>query len=291
MKALYLLACAGLVGLVGCAADAESVEPAPGPLAIAPGNPVPTPTHGTVLGPAGGARVSAAALASGPSFVGALVGGRPAAFVCRPDAFCDDFEGAALGARWTAATSLAGGKIEPGTESASAGRGSLRLTTRDQGSTAYLAEAGPDINAAWSGVVSFALRVDELPATSLGGPELSVVTKDGPITLRVSLEPQGLVLHQLAPASCDRARCAPSATVVAPAQANHWYRVTVSLEVVPHQAAPYGYVHAAVDGGDAYAHALTVPMFDGPTTLRAGITEGDTRAAAAELDDVTLLVH
>jgi hypothetical protein len=291
MKALYLLACAGLVGLVGCAADAESVEPAaPGPLAIAPGNPVPTPTHATGIGPAGGARVSAAGLANGPSFVGALAGGRPAAFVCRPDAFCDDFEGAALGSRW-AAKALAGGKIEPGKESASAGRGSVRLTTSDQGSSAYLVASGKDISASWSGVVGFALRVDELPATSLGGPELSVATKDGPITLRVSLEPAGLVLHQLAPASCDRSRCRPSATVLAPAQANHWYHVTVSLEVIPQEAAPYGYVHAAVDGGDAYARPLTVPMFDGPTTLRAGITEGDTRAAAAELDDVTLLVR
>jgi hypothetical protein len=291
MKAFSLLACLGLVGLVGCAADAESVEPAaPAPLAIAPGQPVPTPTHSTGLAPSE-ARVSAAALAAGPSFVGALLGEMPAAFVCRPGAFCDDFEAGSLGARWSAATTLAGGKVEPGTESASAGRGSLRLTTRDQGSSAYLVESGPDITAAWSGVVGFAFRVDQLPTTSLGGPELSVATKDGPITLRVSLEPAGLVLHQLAPASCDRSRCTPSTTVLAPAQANHWYRVTVGLEVNPHQAAPYGLVETSVDGGAVHAQALTVPMFDGPTTLRAGITEGDTRAAAAQLDDVMLLVR
>lgn len=113
----------------------------------------------------------------------------------------------------------------------------------------------------------------------------------GPITIRIALKPEGLVLEQLASETCRRDRCVTSSQIIAASQPAHWYRVTVGVEANARQAAPYGRVEVIVDGGDLQATDLTVPLYEGSMFLRAGITQGDARPASAHLDDVTLFVR
>lgn len=112
-----------------------------------------------------------------------------------------------------------------------------------------------------------------------------------PISIRVSLRPEGLVLEQLASERCGRDRCRPSSAVIAPVKEGSWYRVRISLKVGAQTAPPYGTIEAAVDGGPNLVTDLNVPAYEGSVSLRAGITQGDTRRALVNLDDVTLLVR
>ncbi|MDB4937383.1 MAG: hypothetical protein JWP87_4355 [Labilithrix sp.] len=278
MRPLYLLVC---LGLVACTADAESSDPT-----SVPGSPADAPA------PAAGAPFASSAHASVAGTAFAVPSAQPAAFVCRKGAFCEDFEEQGYASHWKSAFTTGDGILESNTESASVGRGSLRLFTKDAASSAYLLSERGTVSGNWSGVLGFAFRVAEVPHAYLGGPELTVKTPDGPIVIRVSMTPEGVFVEQHGTAECLRDRCVDSRTLLAPAHANHWYRITLGLEVNPHQAAPYGRLEASVDQGDVLSTDLNVPFYDGSVFLSAGLTEGDPgRRALADLDDVSLLVR
>lgn len=285
MRALFAIACASLVA---CSGAVESTDPAP------------TPAAATVPAPAApAAPVSDGDRIQASDSVFAIPAKRePAGFVCRKGAFCEDFEERGYGARWTGEFTTGRGSIAYGTDSASLGGGSLRLYADDAASSAYLLQAKGDVGGEWSGVLGFAFRVDQLPGKSLGLSELTIKTDDGPITLRLTMRAQGLVLEQLATADCLRDRCAPTATVIAPAKPNHWYRVKLGMEVNPNHAPPYGRLEASVDDGPIVGATLSVPFYNGSVFMSAGITQGDEapaggplRGAFVDLDDVTLLVR
>lgn len=234
------------------------------------------------------------ARAHGEDFAVASRPAAPAAFVCRTGAFCEDFEEEAFAGRWSEIVTTTGGKLDLGRESASSGKGALRLSAHDDASSAFLFTSPPtkaEVVSDWSGVLGLAFRVDQVPAKYLGGPQLTVETHDGPVTLRIGMRPEGVVLEQISEATCRRDRCVPTSTVIAPASANHWYRITLGAEVNPRVAPPYGRLEIRVDGGDLMATDLMVPFYDGAVFLRAGITQGDARRAFMDLDDVTLLVR
>ena len=214
-------------------------------------------------------------------------------FVCRPGAFCEDFEEQGFENRWSGVLTTGSGTVEQNTASASLGRGSIRLFTADDSSSAYLLQDKGTVKGNWSGVLAFAFRVAEVPSQYLGGPELTLRTADGPVTVRLTMAPEGVFVEQRSTAECLHDRCVPKRTLIAPAHANHWYRVTLGFEVNPANAAPYGRLEASVDDtGNVVSTDLSVPFYDGPMTFSAGITQGDVgHRSLADLDDVTLLVR
>jgi len=212
--------------------------------------------------------------------------------VCRKGAFCEDFEEQGFAARWSGMFTTGDGTAERTGDSASLGRGSLRLFTKDEASSAYLLQEKGAVAADWSAALGFAFRVEQLPASYLGGPELTVKTADGPLTIRISMSPEGLFVEQRATAECLRDRCAPSRTRIAAAIPNHWYAIHLGLEVNAQEAAPYGRLEASVDAGELLTVDLGVPAFEGSLFMSAGLTQGDLgHRAIADLDDVSLLVR
>ncbi len=277
MKGLFAFA---LLSLAACTSDLESASAPSAPVGTTPSVAAPAP-----LKDADRARDN------GEDFVAAARPSAPAAFVCRKGAFCEDFEEQSFARRWSDTVTTSGGKIDLGTDSASAGKGALRIFAHDDTSSAFLFASKNDVAGDWSGMLGFAFRLDQVPAKVLGGPELTVKTIDGPVTIRIAVRPEGVVLEQLAEASCRRDRCVPTSTIIAPAKANHWYRIKLGAEVNPRQAPPYGRLEVQVDGGELLGADLMVPFFDSSVFLRAGITQGDARRAFMDLDDVTLLVR
>jgi len=280
MRALLAIAAASLVA---CTGAVDSTDPAPTPPAVAvPAPAAPAPTSDVDHAHS---EDSVIALPGAPST-------DPAGFVCRKGAFCEDFEERGYGARWTNEVTTGRASIELGSDSASLGTGSLRLSAHDDSSSAYLFQAKGDVGADWSGVFGFAFRADEVPSKNLGLSELTVKTEDGPITLRISMRPEGLVLEQLGTADCLRDRCAASSKVIAPSKPNHWYRVKINMSVTPNQAPPYGRLEASVDDTTSVITELTVPFYNGAVFMSAGITKGDpVRRADIDLDDVSLLLR
>jgi hypothetical protein len=278
MKGLFVFAC---MSLTACAAPVDSTEKAPVT--------DPASTHSGPAAPEG-PNVIDHVRSTGNEFTPPKA---PAdsTFFCRKDAFCEDFEEQNWKSRWADAITTPGGRIEMGQLSASPGRRSLRLYSNDDAAAAFLFQPKGDVSGSWSGALELAFRVDTIPGKYLGGPELTVKTPEGPITIRLALKPEGLVLEQLSTEACLRDRCTASSKIIAPSKENHWYRVRVGLEVNARQAAPYGIVEATVDGGELQATDLTVPLYDGSVFLRAGVTQGDARPAFAEIDDISLLVR
>lgn len=292
MRALLALACLPCLALVGCAADAEPTDPAPiaGMIVAAPGAVlgVPSDTHAAVTPPAGQQTRPVGSDVEVPAAHGQANG-----FVCRAGAFCEDFEEQGFEARWRSVLIAGGGTVEHITDSASLGRGSLRLFTADDASSAYLLQEKGTVKGNWSGVLGFAFRVSSVPSQYLGGPELTVRTADGPITIRLMMAPEGVFVEQRSTAACVADRCTPKRTLIAQAHANHWYRVNLGFEVNPAKVAPYGRLEASVDdSGVVVSTDLSVPLYDGDVAFSAGITQGDVgHRALADLDDVTLLVR
>jgi hypothetical protein len=288
MKALFAIAA---LSLVACVADAETSDPALadlGPAGKTPAGDKP------LVGPPPSGRGSAASDSDLARATDSIVGNKinPAGFVCHKGAFCEDFEAGGYGNRWTGEFTTGGGTIEASTDSASVGSGSLRLFAQDERASAYLLQDKGDVGSEWSGAFGFAFRVDQLPGKDLGLSEVTVKTDDGPITLRVSVRPEGLVLEQIATADCRRDRCSASTKVIAPAKANHWYRVQIGVEIAPNSAPPYGHVDAKVDDVAIVGTDLTVPFYSGSVFMSAGITKGDlVNRATVDLDDVSLLVR
>jgi hypothetical protein len=285
LRNVLALAC---LGVVACAADAEpngpliaSVEE-PG----APVTPQPSQIHSQPTTP--GDPLSA--VGTGRAVPAAH---DPAGFICRVGAFCEDFEEQGFVKRWGEVVSAGGGTIERIADSASIGSGSLRLLTRDESSTSYLLQQKGLLKGSWSGALGFAFRVDILPARYVGGPELTLSTADGPVTVRLAMTDEGVYVEQMSTAACQRDRCTPQRMRIATAHANHWYRVNLGFEVNPAAVAPYGRLEATIDDtGDVVSTDLSVPFYDGTMALSAGITQGDLgQRAVADLDDVSLLVR
>lgn len=215
----------------------------------------------------------------------------PAPFTCRPGAFCDDFENDQSSfTRWTGVVRSGGGKLETNGDSASVGRSAITLFAPDAASHVFLDHTTGGVGTTWSGAVGFALKMETAPERQLGGPELLLKTEDGPISVRVSVRPEGLVLEQLAP-ECGKDRCHPIAHVIAPAKVGAYYRVRIGFEVGAQKAPPYGRIETTVDDGPLVTSDLVVPLYDGGISLRAGITEGDTKRALVSLDDVSLFTR
>jgi hypothetical protein len=292
MRALFALACLPCLALVGCAADAEPTDPAPiaGVLVEAPGAVpgVPSEAHAAVTAPAGQQTRPVGSDVEVPAPNGQANG-----FVCRAGAFCEDFEDQGFANHWRSVLTAGGGTVEQVTDSASLGRGSLRLFTADDASSAYLLQEKATVKGNWSGVLAFAFRVSSVPTQYLGGPELTLRTADGPITIRLTMAPEGVFVEQRSTADCVAGRCTPKRTLIAQAHANDWYRVNLGFEVNPAKAAPYGRIEASVDdSGVVVSTDLSVPFYDGDMLFSAGITQGDVgHRALADLDDVTLLVR
>jgi len=215
----------------------------------------------------------------------------PTSFVCRQGAFCDDFESDQTSfARWTGVVRSGGGKLETNGDSASVGRSAITFFAPDSTSHVFLDHTAGGVGTTWTGLVGFALKVETAPERQLGGPELSLKTADGPVSVRVSVRPEGLVLEQLAP-ECGKARCHPIAHLIAPAKIGAYYRVSIGFAVGGQKAPPYGRVETTVDDGPLVSNDLVVPLYDGGISFRAGITEGDTKRALVSLDDVSLLTR
>jgi hypothetical protein len=206
-------------------------------------------------------------------------------------AFCEDFEAQTWSTTWSDFVLHAGAKGERGNESASVGGAALRVISATPESEAFLLHEEGEVRGQWSGTVGFAFRIDALPVVSLTGPSWTVKEKDGPVSLRIKVTPESVLLEQTSEATCRRDRCQPSVRVLAPAQATHWYRVRLGVEVDPRTAPPYGRLETTVDGGPVTSADLTIPFFGGASSVRAGITQGDVTRAFANVDDVSILVR
>lgn len=283
MRASFVLAAIGFLGLAtsACAIDSEEEGGKPKNRALSAPGPV----------AAGDAPVDEPRFASAN---GSAVPKPPteSPYSCRDGAFCDAFETGAFAKEWSSPFSTGDGELSLGTASASLGHGSLHLSTRDKDSSAYLLREQGPVAASWSGAVLFSFRVEELPFDVVGGPELTVKTPDGPITVRIVVTPDDILLEQRGTAKCLKDRCTATRTVLSPAHASHWYAIRIGFEVNANQTAPYGLIETSVNGGELTTHDLNVPMYDGSLFFSAGITEGDLgRYVNADLDDVSVFVR
>ena len=116
--------------------------------------------------------------------------------------------------------------------------------------------------------VSHTVHASSVRVDAAIGVELLLKTEDGPISVRVSVRPEGLVLEQLAP-ECGKDRCHPIAQVIAPAKVGAYYRVRIGFEVGAQKAPPYGRIETTVDDGPLVTSDLVVPLYDGGISLRA----------------------
>jgi hypothetical protein len=280
MRALFVIACAGLFAC--SAATTSGDEPAP----------VVTPHDFTPVDPGTPVAHGHDRAQGSDAFGLGLPSNAPTAFVCSKGAFCDDFEVPKhdIGTRWSGITRTGAGKWEADSESASLGKGALTLYAQDADSTVFLDQSSNVVADTWSGLMGFAFKVAAAPGRQVGGPEIVLKTRDGLVSVRVSLYAYGLVLEQLATDACTKDRCKPTSTVIAPVKEGAWYRVRIGFDVSAQNAPPYGRLEASVDGGPLQSTALNVPLYDGALSLHAGITQGDARWATVNLDDVTLLV-
>lgn len=209
---------------------------------------------------------------------------------CKKNAFCDDFEGAVPGSRWSGAVAR-DGVIDFDAPSSSLGAHALRAASAGAGSVAYLTLDGAPLGTQWVGSLGFSMRLDGVPAEALGGPELAVVGANGASTrIGFSVRPEGIALHQYA-AGCSGGACASRSDLVADTKAGEWRRLVLAVETSNAVAAPYGRVEVTVDGGELVTLPLVVAPFSGRAVVRAGITAGDSAPATARIDDVVFYAH
>ncbi|MBX3189092.1 MAG: hypothetical protein KF819_18870 [Labilithrix sp.] len=208
---------------------------------------------------------------------------RARAFVCRKGAFCDDFESALPGARWTATKEDQGGAIDFVTPSSSLGARSMRArVTASEGSSAYLVVEGAELSSRWSGALGFSILLDALPVAALGGPRIVVPTADGEAAIGVSMRPEGIVLEQSSPDGVVRADLVSLDTAD-----GKWARVVIGVEASgPIGGGAFGRIEISVDGSDNLDLPLAVAPFGGRVEVRAGITSPDAAPATARVDDV-----
>jgi hypothetical protein len=195
--------------------------------------------------------------------------------LCRPDAFCEDFEAVDPTSHWTGKVVSTGGALAFVGPSASLGAQSLHVTATPDGA-AYLRLDGGYAPATWAGALTFAIDVAAPPSRRVAGPELAV----GEARIVLSYSRDTLVIEQRYGADFAYA------TVVATPAFGAWQRVAIGLEVNESSAAPYGRLEVSVDGGELHHMPLAVPLYGGTRELRAGVTAPDLADANVSLDDI-----
>lgn len=210
----------------------------------------------------------------------------PLRFVCRKDAFCDDFEDVLPGARWPVSVGDASAMTFTG-PSSTVGARALRVTAPAGGAPAFLALEGAKLTGHWAGALGVSLRVDAAVAAVLGGPELVVRADDGSQLARIGVvvRPDGIAVDQRA-AGCASAACAERTDVVVVAAPGEFHRVVIGVEANDVTSAPFGRVEVSVDGGDHGNLPLVVRPIGGRAEVHAGITEADVAPATLRVDDV-----
>lgn len=209
---------------------------------------------------------------------------------CKKGAFCDDFEEPSPDKRWSSTVATAGLVDFPG-PSSSLGAHALRAVTTGAGGAAYLTRGGSALGTQWVGALAFSLRVDALPVTALGGPEMAVVDANGATThVGFSVRPDGIALHQLSE-SCSGSSCMPRSDLVSDVKPSEWRHLVVAIETYGTTTPPYGRIEVTVDDGALIVLPLTVRPYDGQSEARAGITVADVAPATARIDDVTFYAH
>lgn len=209
---------------------------------------------------------------------------------CKQGAFCDDFEEPSPDKRWTSTVATAGSVDFPG-PSSSLGAHALRAITTNTGGAAYLTRGGSALGAQWVGALAFSLRVDALPVTALGGPEIAVVDANGATThVGFSVRPEGIALHQFFE-SCSGSPCTSRSDLVSDVKPGEWRHLVVAIETYGTSTPPYGRIEVTVDDGDLIVLPLTVTPYDGQGEARAGITVADVAPATVRIDDVTFYAH
>jgi hypothetical protein len=207
---------------------------------------------------------------------------------CKKDAFCEDFEEPLPAKRWT---SILGGGVDFPAPSSSLGAHALRASTQGGGAAAYLTRAGERVGTQWVGALELSLRVEALPLTTLGGPELAVTDAAGATTrIGFTVRPDGIFLHQRFE-SCQGGPCTSRTDLVSDVKAGEWRHLVVAVETYGTTAPPFGRIEVIVDGGELLVLPLTVTPFDGQVEARAGITFADSAPATARVDDVTFYAH
>ena len=209
---------------------------------------------------------------------------------CKPGTFCDDFEDPAPAKRWTGTVTITGIVDFPG-PSSSMGAHALRASTSAAGGAAYLTRHGAAVGSQWVGALAFSLRVDALPMTALGGPEIAIVDAEGATThVGFSVRPEGLALHQFSE-SCGGSTCTPRSDLVSDVKPGEWRHLVVAIETYGTTTSPYGRIEVTVDDGGLIVLPLTVMPHAGLAEARAGITVADVAPATARIDDVTFYAH
>jgi hypothetical protein len=222
--------------------------------------------------------------AAGSMHAGAPLGAPFAITSCKKDAFCEDFEEALPATRWTNAI---GGGVDFPAPSSSLGAHALRATTQGGGPAAFLTRTGEALGTRWVGALELSLRVESLPSTLLGGPELAVTDAGGATTrIGFSVRPDGIALHQRFE-SCVGGPCTARSDLVSDVKAGEWRHLVVAVETYGTTAPPFGRIEVIVDNGELLVLPLTVTPFDGRAEARAGITLADSASATARVDDVT----
>lgn len=209
---------------------------------------------------------------------------------CKINAFCDDFEDGAPGARWTGAVTTLG-LLDFAGPSSSAGANSLHVATNGAGGAAYLSLAGKALGSQWAGALAVTMRIDAPPTTVIGGPEIAVAHTGGGMTrIGFSIRPEGIALHQYFDA-CSGSSCATRSDIVSEVKAGEWRRLVVAVETTNSVAPPYGRVEVTIDGGELIVLPLTVAPFNGTAEVHAGITVADSVPSNARIDDVVFFTH
>jgi hypothetical protein len=171
--------------------------------------------------------------------------------------------------------------------SSSLGAHALRANTQGGGAAVFLSRSGEALGTRWVGALELSLRVDSLPSTMLGGPELAVTDAGGATTrIGFSVRPDGIALHQRFE-SCLGGPCTSRSDLVSDVKAGEWRRLVVAIETYGTTAPPFGRIEVIVDDGELLVFPLTVTPFDGRAEARAGITLADSAPATARVDDVT----
>lgn len=278
--AFVVLSIAVVAGCSSAPSTPSGAEPEP---SEGRGNPVPAETTGAEIG---GADVSAPEEEE-PYVIGPSEPSTPT-FNCRKGAFCDDFEGPFPTPLWTETVATGSASVSLASISATSGAHSLAIAANDAASAGYMRFAGKTVGNAWAGAVQFAFRATSLPVTSLAGPSLVVLRADGdPASIGVVLDAEGLVLVQReGPVEVSR-------SVLAPALADHWYRIAIGFEANAPQTGGvrFGRVETTVDDDGLVAHDLRVPAVGGGLELFAGVTRGDTVPSSSLVDDVSFFVR
>lgn len=212
-----------------------------------------------------------------------------APFTCRQGAFCDDFEKTAPASGWTR-LEASGGALSFEPPSASSGLKSLRATTTDAASSAYLVHEGEQLGGSWSGAFGSALRLGAMPTTVMAASRVVVVRADGVASVGIVIVPEGIRVEQH-DSHCAASSCRERSDLIALGDASGaFHRFTLGFEVQATTTYPYGRVELSIDGEVGYV-PLDVPLARGNVEIHLGVTRADDAPIDASFDDALFFVR